>query len=404
VNDGSRPPVVTALAAVYVAYLVALGGLRFPLTGDEVHFWPTAVEYFGRSPLPSVTALRSYPELNTPLPFVLWGTLEHWWQQGVWLPRALNLLLSFSLAAVIARRSPSAAAALLLCPYYLFVSARIYTDMLAIGCAVAGLWAYLERRHVPSAVLFVLAISSRQLAVAFPLAVAACEMTRAHDRRSPAAVIAAGAAAASLPGWMVFFGGVASPVAIAGQMVATAKLSTVLPRNGLYLLACVGLYFALPVLAIERRRAMRAITVPRLIAVAGVLLVAFVLFPPLGNAGVPTVTMGLLDRTLRALSLPSAVRVAAMFVLGATALIVVSRAPLQWWMTIANAVVMIKAPQAWDKYALPAIVALWFLHSRHETAAAAGVTAVYDRGGAWRSMTGTPRSSSGISPTSHGPS
>ena len=46
----------------------SLNWLAFDPVKDEVHFWATSLE-FAQQPLPSFDLLRSYGELNTPLPF-----------------------------------------------------------------------------------------------------------------------------------------------------------------------------------------------------------------------------------------------------------------------------------------------------------------------------------------------
>jgi len=350
---------------------VALGGLRFPPGGDETHFWYNAVELFGRAPWPSLAALHSYPELSTPLPFVVWGALEYWLRQGVWLPRLLNVALSLSVASLVAmppggptRRSIAACAGLLLCPYYLFVSARIYTDMPAIVCTTFGLWAYLERRHLRSALLFVLAIASRQYAVAFPLAIMAYEVTRGHGR-SRTALLAATLAATSLLGWVLFFGAIAPPEALASQSVPTAPLAALIPQNALYLLACTGLYFTLPhALLIGRPAPGPHLRSARTLTAIALIVLLFVLVPPLGNRGVDTITMGLFDRALHAASLAPAARAAVLCVCAAAALVSVLEAPVPLSLVVANALVMLKGHEAWDKYALPLLAALWLLTSR----------------------------------------
>ena len=328
------------------------------------------MEFFGRTPWPSLAALRSYNELNTPLAFVVWGALEYWLRQGLWLPRLLNLTLSFTLAVLIAvpargltRRSAAACACLLLCPYYLFVSARIYTDMPAIFCAVLGVRAYLARRHVWSAALFVLAIATRQYAVAFPIAIAACEATGGQGR-SRGALLAAAVPIASLFGWMWFFGAIAPPEALMSQSVPTAPLAIVIPENALYLLACAGLYFTLPCLLVIDRGIRRPLLRPRAAVAIVSVVVLFVLFPPTGNRGVDTVTMGLFDRTLHALHLPSAARAAVLGAFATAAVLSLLNRPLALSMAIANALVMLKAHLAWDKYALPLVAVLWLLTSR----------------------------------------
>jgi hypothetical protein len=366
----SRFAGLIALAVVYALSIVAFGGLHFPLTGDEIHFWNTTLEFF-TAPLPSMAALHSYNELNTPLPFVLWGTLHYWLHHGVWLARALNMAASFAVVVLIAWPSTPdvavhralAAAGLLMCPYYLFVSAHVYTDMPAIFFATFGLWAYLRGRHAFAAVLFALAIACRQYTVAFPLAIVAHEIVTGRVRRSCRGIVDAGAAAATLAGWVLFFGGIAPPVAIATQGIATAPFATVVPRNALYLIACAGLYFAVPA-ALLYRRAPRFAELRRFaILIAGiVLLVLFVVFPPLRNEGVPTVQMGLFDRVLHAAGLPDAPRVGVFYLFALAAVISVRRYALA--LIVFSALVTLKGHLAWDKHALPLVAALWFLASR----------------------------------------
>ena len=283
----------------------------------------------------------------------------------------LNTALSLSIAALIAlprggptRRSVAACAGLLLCPYYLFVSARIYTDIPAIVCTTFGLWAYLERRHFWSAALFVLAIACRQYAVAFPLAIAGYEITRG-DGRSRAALLAATVAAGSLFGWILFFGAIAPPEALASQSVPTAPLTAVIPQNALYLLACAGLYFTLPyLLLIDGRGLVRRRAAWSTLTTTAAIVILFLLFPPLGNRGVDTVKMGLFDRGLHAAQLPAAARASVLCVFAVGAVVSVLDAPLPLAILLTHAVVMFKGHEAWDKYALPLLAALWLLTSR----------------------------------------
>ncbi len=360
---------------MYAAHVAALGGLTFPLSGDGVHFWQTTIDWFSRSAVPSIAALRSYDELNTPLPFVVWGALEHGFHQGIWVPRALNLVLSFLVAALIAwppgavsTKRIAAAAGLLLCPYYLFVSARIYTDVPAIFCAAFGLWAYLDRRPALSAAFFVLGIACRQYIVAFPLAIVAHELTKPAVERSRRAIIASTAAAASLAGWVLLFHGVAPPAAIDEQGIVTANPVTVIPQNALYFLACLGLYFTVPA-RVFAGRLPDASDLPgrRMLAAGAAIAVLFVLFPPFGNQSVPTAEMGLFDRALHAAGLPPILRATVFGVFAIAAVWSLSGQRLALWLAASNALVLLKGPGTWDKYALPALAGLWLLTSRGET-------------------------------------
>jgi hypothetical protein len=368
---GGRFTGVIALAILYALIVAALGGMRFPPTGDELHFWSTSLA-FSRAGMPSSEALRSYTDLNTPLPFVLWGALEHWFHQGIRAPRLLNMALSFVLVSIVAwpardpRRRLIAAIGLLLCPYYLFVSSHMYTDTIAIFFSVSGVAAHLRRRYFLSGVFFVLAVACRQYMVAFPFALAAHAIADGRgDTRPVGAWLAPTLAVCSLAGWYLFFGDFAPPAEIARQEILTAPAGVILPRNSLYLLACVGLYFVVPSSVLYRRTiAVEDLRRPRTLLAATGLLALFVLFPPLGNARVDLATMGLFDATLRHAGLPDAGRLAVFYVFALAAVHGLRRWTLSLGFLACNALVMMKAHLAWDKYALPLIAVLWYLESR----------------------------------------
>jgi hypothetical protein len=97
-----------------------------------------------------------------------------------------------------------------------------------------------------------------------------------------------------------------------------------------------------------------------------VLVVFFVLFPPLGNQDTATVQMGLFDGALHAARLAAAPRAAVLCAAALTALLAIGRSPLALALTVTNALVLLAAPVAWDKYALPLVAALWLLASRRD--------------------------------------
>ena len=145
---------------------------------------------------------------------------------------------------------------------------------------------------------------------------------------------------------------------------------------------CVGAYFVLPELLLLRRWPLFDWRLRyRVGGIAVALLALFVLFPPFENAvsySVPT--MGYLDKAVRFV-LPDAARITLFYGLaliacvrfGAT--ISLQRRPdLGGWLVIANAVVLTKGILAWDKYALPLLVTLWFLQARAEPSESAPVS------------------------------
>jgi len=108
----------------------------------------------------------------------------------------------------------------------------------------------------------------------------------------------------------------------------------------------------------------------RALAIAVGLLVLFVLFPPFGNHVAYSVeTMGYLDKAAR-VALPEAARIVVFYCLALiTCLrfgvgILPARPSLAAWLVIANTLVLMKGILAWDKYALPLLVTLWYLEAR----------------------------------------
>ncbi|NJL87258.1 MAG: hypothetical protein HC886_16825 [Leptolyngbyaceae cyanobacterium SM1_1_3] len=81
---------IFAIALIYISLFVGLQYLNAPLWWDEKTFWLTTQRYFSDSLLPSLATLKSYPELNTPLPFIIYGALEYLFKDGLFTGRLLN--------------------------------------------------------------------------------------------------------------------------------------------------------------------------------------------------------------------------------------------------------------------------------------------------------------------------
>lgn len=185
-------------------------------------------------------------------------------------------------------RSILSALGLLLCPYYLFSSGYLYTDIIACFFAFLGFWYYSHNRHFLSGVAFVLGIASRQFILAFPLALAVYELTAAlrfspflslftknktplikgesqqlsavsfgkisirtpRKRNSKMHIhwLAPLVAALSILGWILLFKGLAPASALETKNSLESQLSLwmIEPQNGLYSLTVVGLYFVIP--------------------------------------------------------------------------------------------------------------------------------------------------------------
>jgi hypothetical protein len=354
------------LVLIYLACVVAFEGLTFAPTKDERHFWPTSLE-FSSFP-PSVSALRSYNELNTPLPFVVFGAIEGLFQGGIAAGRAVNLVLSFLMVCVIGfaagqptSRAFLSVAGLLSFPYFLGVATHLYTDIMASFFVLSGVVFHLKGGYAASALSFILAIACRQYAVAFPLAILVGELLVAARLRSPiprGPALASLAAVASLAGWYLFFGGFAPPVALAAQGLDTGRLFV---DHGLYFLACVGVYFVLVEAVLFRRRFWEKIP-PAGYFLATAIAILFLFFPPLQNVNFAIPAMGFLDVAAR-WAFNDILRMTLLGVLAVCAALRFSRFDLSSLFVWANALIMMKAHIGWDKYALPLLVVLWYMKS-----------------------------------------
>ena len=361
---------------LYLALYLALDHLRFEVRKDELHFWPTSLS-FSNTWVPTLQQLRSYNDLNTPLPFVVFGTLEHLFHQGIWLGRLLNLGLSFLCVLAIAFRGGAStrsflcAIGLLLCPYYLGTSTHLYTDIIALTLSLAGVSFFFRQNYLLSSLAFVAAISSRQYSVVFPASLflwsAYGSWTQRRlwlERRVWGSMALA---AASLLGWFLFFGGPAPRDAMNAQFIATSSPLALLPHNALYSLACVGLYYVIPELVFfrsARERFRQQLSRQWAWGLVALTLVLFVVFPPLRNPpGYFMPDMGYFDKALRAL-LADDLRVVVFFFFAALTVIRFARWSLPAILVFANALLMMKAHVAWDKYALPLLAVLWWLNAR----------------------------------------
>lgn len=368
-----------AVIAVVAFAVLAKSALTFAPVKDELHFWPTA-EYFSVAPLGALETWRGYDDLNTPLPFALWGVLERGFGGGIAVGRWLNLLLVLGVLAgvALARSEPFsrpllAGLGLSLCPYFLFTGMHLYTDPLAVGLVTLAMALHWQGRGGLAGPVLVLAIAARQTMVAFPAALLADALRRRLlgepirlSEWLPSAV-----AISSLGGWWLLFGGPAPPPALASQPEFAAVGFELWPEHGLYILACLGAYYALPEwvllrrdwnpLAAGRQALARRDKGALLMAVS--LAGAFLMFPPLQNEQYGIPTMGFLDRAFR-LVLGDGLRVLCFYLLALTAALRFRKVGLVQMLVLANLGVLSLAHITWDKYPLPLLAVLWYLAAR----------------------------------------
>ena len=355
------------VAVAFFALLIGFDFLRFPIRADELHFWPTSVALF-QNGLPTLPRLRSFNELSTPLPFLIFGGLEHIFHGGIVVGRAVNMASSLAILLIIGAlgdfslRALLCAAGLLLCPYFVLVGTHLYTDPLAVLGGVAGVALYLRGRPWSSALCFIIGIACRQYIVAFPLAVFARELLVQIKLRRFALsskFIATAVAAVSLAGWYVFFGDFAPKIALQAQDLTAGRF---FPEHGLYFLACTGLYFVVLDGILFRSVAPLARAGLGAFVIAAAVTILFLFFPPIENINPPVATMGYLDIAARFV-LPTPARLALFWVLAILAVLRLRPLSTGGLMLYANAALLACAHVAWDKYALPMLAVLWLLKS-----------------------------------------
>ncbi|NEQ31350.1 MAG: hypothetical protein F6K04_10135 [Leptolyngbya sp. SIO4C5] len=360
---------IFAIALIYTALFVGLQSLQAPVWWDERTFWLTTQRYFSDSLLPSLETLKSYPELNTPLPFIIYGALEYLFQGGLFAGRLLNFCLSIIIVVCIGwpRRphrwvSILSAVGLLLFPYYLWLSGRFYTDIIATFFVFWGFFFYFRSAHFWSGVMFILGIASRQYMLAFPLAVGTYEFVTAIRKREPLnfRILMPLVAAATIVGWFVLFGGIAPSRSLEARLVPDVQLSlfSLQPGGALYFLSFVGLYFVIPEFFLfYRRLPLQRFQSRKLFysAIAAALLIFFIVFPPALEAS------GNLIKVAELLPL-DILKYALFYLLALLACWRFAKLNLASWAIIFNCLIMMKAWQ-WDRYALPLIVILWYMKS-----------------------------------------
>jgi hypothetical protein len=349
------------ILAVCGACVLARGGLGAPPDKDEIHFFKTALRFSGQL-VPDIATLSDYKELSTPLPFYIFGVLEHLTGHGLAWGRVLNLLASLSVLVLIVHargrastRSILCAIGLLSCPYFLGISLYLYTDPLMVAACVWGTWFQLRENYTWAAFAFVIAVACRQYAVAVPIALALGTGTAAGRWFAPVA------ATLSLLGWFLLFGGLAPRTGVARQPAVTARsLTLVLPSHGLYFLSTMGAYYCLPerFLGLTPRRCAGGAIILTVLVLA-----AFGLYPPLANYYGPVRSMGLLDIGLRRF-LETPGRCAVLALLGVFAAVRFRAGGPGAALLAVHVLMMVKAHVAWDKYAVPPLAVLWFLAAR----------------------------------------
>lgn len=358
------------MVAAYLGLFVAADCLQFPIRKDERFFWPVVGQFAATFP-PPIALLRNYDSPTTPLLFVVLGAVEHVTGGGIATARAICLACSFVIAMLVVwprsdswSRPALAMTGLAACPYFLGTSIHVYTDILASLFGLLGFVGYLNGRHIIAAVAFALAIATRQYMVALPLAIlssVALDAIRGRKVERLQAVTYS-AAALTLALWVAFFGGLTPATSRQSHLSADAAGHWHVDHS-LYLLSCIGAYFVLMEMVLFRKR-FALMSPTRTLIIAAVTAFLFLAFPPVGNApGAGVEAMGYLDKGLRIL-LPDIGRVAVLAVLAWVCIQRFANNPLPLALILIQALTLVRSHIAWDKYALPALVVLWYLRAR----------------------------------------
>ena len=243
------------VALIYTALFFATDQLGDPLWGDEASFYKTS-QQFSHQLIPTFEQLRDYGELNTPLPFILFGQIQYLFEGGVFGGRLLNFGLSIIIAILIGRPRRQhdfvpvlALVGLFLYPYFLWFSTRYYTDIIAVFLTLLGIIFYLKELRLLSSLFFILAIAARQYMLAFPLAVASHELIIAIQKKKHPSFSFWGPAIAafSILVWFILFGGLTPPNVVEANPVPIQQtLLAIAPSHGLYAFASIGLFYVIP--------------------------------------------------------------------------------------------------------------------------------------------------------------
>ena len=364
-------PFLGCVALAFLVTFVVTDGLHHEPAGDEQHFLDSAGVFQGRFEL---EALRSYPELVTPLALVIWGELEHFTGDGLFYGRLLNLALTFAMVCLIAlsaprqwRRARLAAVGLLLFPYTLPLSAHLYTDPIGAFLVVSGTLALARGiRRSPgsrSCARSQRASTWSRFRRRWPPPPASATCAESHARWKDVAVCAA--SGVSLLAWVAFFGGLATPAGIedwadfypAPMMHATEFLLF----QGLYALTGVGAYFVVVEALLFRRH-----PVPKemrdwwglLLAIG--LAALFWLDPPVMTPQHPGGPIGRVARVLLPAPDFDWLRVTIYYVLALLCVLrFTARIDVGFWLVAAAFALAMKQQIGWEKYLYPTIAMLW---------------------------------------------
>lgn len=353
---------------------------------DEHHYLPTAV-FFSKEPIPSLDLLKSYNELNTPIPFILGGWVVNVFGENIQCLRLLTYAVSFILLMTFVWASPDHSKRFFLClaglmifPNYYLCSVYYYTDIFAMLGVLAGTVAYLRKAHWWGMVFFIAAVSSRQYMLAFPAAIVAYEFLELLKTNSNVRNFFSGLfkdiswlpyalAVLSIAPWVLLWNGPAPAAVMANQYYDSDKLIQYNFGYVIYSSACLAVYYVIPEILITGKLKY-FINYPKnhpgFFFTFLVLVITLITFFPAKQAYNPYFTwpyLGYVDQLLMTMGITGFIK---QIVFGLLMLVTFMRfiSPkfgLAGCVVIINILLLGKAQLSWDKYSLPMIMVLWFL-------------------------------------------
>ncbi|MEM6840362.1 MAG: hypothetical protein AAF609_26470 [Cyanobacteria bacterium P01_C01_bin.120] len=359
---------------IYLSVITYLDFLTGPAWEDEGNFWDSSLT-FSDSLIPTLTDLRTYDSLNTPLPFILFGWLEYFLGGGMAAGRWFNLFLSLGIVAIIGwptkqrgTRAILCLIGLFMCPYFLWLSGRLYTEMVACTCMLLGIIAYVNNRHLLSGLAFILAIAARQYMLAFPVAIAIFEFLRtAQDYWQTREInwhrqirwLAPSVAALTILGWFAFFDGLAPPIpTIKSAPEVQKSLWAFETGAAINFLAFVGGHLVIPELILfppQRPIQMLKKEWKKWLLIAVLLLLFCLLSLPRVNG------YGAISKAIR-LFPGYGLQIFLYYGLALLTCIRFAKPDLMFWLVIVHAAMMTKA-WPWDRYVLPLAITFWYFKS-----------------------------------------
>jgi len=353
---------------------------------DEFHYLPTAV-FFSHEPVPSIDLLKSYNELNTPLPFILGGWVVNIFGENIQYLRLLTYGVSFLLLMTFIWSAPGNSKRFFLClaglmvfPNYYLCSVYYYTDIFAMISVLAGIVAYLKRAHLAGLLFFVAAISCRQYMLAFPAAIVAYEFLELLKKSSglnqflkniftDKTWIFYSLAVLSIIPWVLLWNGPAPAAVMAEQHYDSNKIINYNFGFVIYASVCLAVYYVIPEVLLSGK--IRYFidyprNYPRLFIALIAIVITLITFFPARQAFNPYFTwpyLGYIDQLFMTIGITGFVK---QICFGILMLITLMRFVSPYF-NLASCVVAInllllgKAQLSWDKYSLPMIMTLWFL-------------------------------------------